>query len=180
MGFFIRILGADGWTDWVEILHTGNTTNIVNQDYEVGTWTPEYITTGNPFENITISAGSSGTYIRIGGLVFVRFNLSTEYLEKGNASGELRIAGLPFPHGEPIATRHMGLSVAGAAGFEISPIENYYQWRMAVVPNSTEIVIFQNNPIATFTIAGPEILRDHTTSVFNIIRASGVYYASSN
>src|SRR5690606_535382 len=108
------------------------------------------------------------------------FNLTTSYLEKGNASGELRIAGLPFPHGETSTNRHMGLTFATVAGFEINPIENYYRWRMAIPSNSTEIVIFQNNPNTAPETAGPEILRDHTTGTFNVIRASGVYYTSSS
>lgn len=171
---------GDVWSDWVEVLHTGNTGSIVTEDYETGTWTPEYITTGDPFTNISFIPGTSGSYTKIGRMVFIRFNIATDYLEKGNASGQLRIAGLPFPHGETSSVRHIGLSIANAAGFEISPIENYYRWRMSVIPNSTEIAIYQNNPNSTFASAGPEILRDHTSSQYNVLRASGVYYTSSN
>src|SRR5690606_32637522 len=57
----VRALGSAGWGNWVEALHTGNTGSIVTEDYEVGSWTPEYITTGNPFANITISDGANGT-----------------------------------------------------------------------------------------------------------------------
>ena len=92
---FTRILGGNGWTDWVQILHTGNTTNIVNQEYETGTWTPTLEGLDVP-GNHTYSTRRENYHI-IGDRVFISGELRiTSSGFDSNMSGGIVISGLPF------------------------------------------------------------------------------------
>ena len=62
-------------------------------DYEEGTWIPVYTSTGAEF---TYGAGGhTGTYVKIGKIVFITFNISTIAVG-GTTSNVVTITGLPF------------------------------------------------------------------------------------
>jgi hypothetical protein len=63
-------------------------------DYEVGTFTPIYTTSGNDFDSITYNR-QVGFYIRIGKLYYTAITLRTSTVTIGSASGTLAIGGLP-------------------------------------------------------------------------------------
>lgn len=66
-------------------------------DYERGTWTPNYNTTGVAFSSITYDAVMrTGNYVKIGNLVWIGFNIRTDAITLGGASGQIRVGGLPF------------------------------------------------------------------------------------
>lgn len=98
---FRKAREAQGWFGEVELLHTGNTTNIVNQEYEVGSWTPA-LRFGGSSSGISY-ASRAGRYIRIANVVYWSFSITLS--SKGSASGSVEIAGLPFV-GEPVFGHH--------------------------------------------------------------------------
>lgn len=71
---------------------SGTGTSELFDDYEEGTWTPEYLgSTGSPTVTYDVQ---SGKYTKIGNLVIARFELGTDLVSGG--SGDLRIGGLPY------------------------------------------------------------------------------------
>jgi len=64
-------------------------------DYEEGSWTPS-LRDGGTNRNPTYSSGPSGTYVKIGKQVFIRFGFKLSNKGAGSGSGEINIYGLPF------------------------------------------------------------------------------------
>lgn len=77
---------------------SGTGTSELLDDYEEGTWTPIYKTSGTNYDSIVYNF-QFGTYIKIGQLVWVSFQLRTTSVTVGSASGNIRLGGLPFTVG---------------------------------------------------------------------------------
>ena len=73
----------------------GGMTSELLDDYEEGTWTPELTTSGTDFDSVSYQV-RTGSYTKIGDLVFLRCNFYTSSVTKGSASGNVQISGLPF------------------------------------------------------------------------------------
>ena len=73
----------------------GTGTSELLNDYEEGTWTPQYTNTTPPTTPYTMTI-TSATYTKIGRLVTIVANISTSNVNPSGASGTLRISGLPF------------------------------------------------------------------------------------
>jgi hypothetical protein len=71
--------------------HAGGMTSELLDDYEEGTWTPAYSTSGGSF---TYDAATEGWYTKIGNVVHVSFRIYTGTSTVG--SGDVTIIGLPF------------------------------------------------------------------------------------
>jgi len=80
-------------------------------DYEEGTWTPTYTTTGTQFPSVTYGL-QTGHYTKIGRMVTVSFRLKTNAVDKTGVSGgsNLRVSGLPFTPSQTSGSQ-MGLAV---------------------------------------------------------------------
>ena len=65
-------------------------------DYEEGTFSPNYTSTNSNVSGVTYDA-RSGRYIKIGRLVYVSIRLRTDAINN-RGSGSIRIGGLPFTH----------------------------------------------------------------------------------
>jgi hypothetical protein len=64
-------------------------------DYEEGTFTPTYTTSGTDFSSITYDI-QEGYYTKVGNMVNVRGFIRTDSITVGSASGDVRISNLPF------------------------------------------------------------------------------------
>jgi len=64
-------------------------------DYEEGTWTPTYTTSGTDFTSVSYSF-QIGTYTKIGNIVYISGRMRTTGMTKGSADGNVLIGGLPF------------------------------------------------------------------------------------
>lgn len=73
----------------------GTGTSELFDDYEEGTFSPTYVTTGTDFDSVTYDT-QDGHYTKIGNVVSARFYLRTDSITVGSASGTVRIGGLPF------------------------------------------------------------------------------------
>jgi hypothetical protein len=74
---------------------SGTMTSELLNDYEEGTWTPAYITTGVGFTTMTMSV-LSATYTKVGRQVTVRSYIATDNVDTAGATGNIRVSGLPF------------------------------------------------------------------------------------
>jgi hypothetical protein len=76
----------------------GTGTSELLNDYEEGTWTPVYGTTGTGFTTMTMEA-VTGRYTKIGRMVTVQTYLLTSNVDITGATGDVIITGLPFTVG---------------------------------------------------------------------------------
>lgn len=74
---------------------SGSTNSELFDDYEEGTFTPTYTTSGTDFDSVSYSV-RYGNYVKIGSLIFVTGFIRTSSITVGSASGSVKIGGLPF------------------------------------------------------------------------------------
>ena len=83
------IMGSAG--DGIDFSDTGDATGMTNElldDYEEGTWTPD-------FEELTVDAGNSyASYVKIGNLCQITCRIQCD--GAGSSSSAVKITGLPF------------------------------------------------------------------------------------
>lgn len=75
---------------------SGTGTSELFDDYEEGTWTPTYTTSGTDFDSVTYDALTSGNYTKTGNLVTIIGRIRTDAITVGSASGNILVGGLPF------------------------------------------------------------------------------------
>lgn len=89
----IAITNSGNGIDFSATPGTG-TSELLN-DYEEGTWTPTFTTTGTGFTAISYSA-QTGVYTKIGNTVTVYFSITIASVTVGAASGAMVVGGMPF------------------------------------------------------------------------------------
>ena len=75
---------------------TSATASNLLDDYEEGTFTPSYTSTGATFTAYSNFGLSTGHYTKIGDVVYCRIQVSTDGASGGTASNNVEIQGLPF------------------------------------------------------------------------------------
>ena len=82
--------------DFSAYANAAGMTSELLDDYEEGSWTPIYSPNSGSFPTISYT-NTTGRYTKIGRMVFAAFSFGTNGLSSiSSASGDLRIAGLPF------------------------------------------------------------------------------------
>jgi hypothetical protein len=111
---------------------SGNTktpTGLTMEDYEEGTWTPNFTTTGTDFSNASVGSAS---YVKIGKQVTIQFNCVLSGSTTGG-TGDVIITGLPFTVGET----GYGTCVPGRITFTQT------SWMSTAVPlNTTNMAVY--------------------------------------
>ena len=82
-------------SDWLVVHDLSAATDKKMAPFVTGTWTPA-LTFGGATTGITYTT-RTGTYVRIGSLVYVNFSI--DLTSKGSATGNATITGLPFDAG---------------------------------------------------------------------------------
>jgi len=144
---------------------SGTMTSELLDDYEEGTWTPEYAPSSGSFTSITY-ATQSGTYIKIGRAVYCHLDLATSSLNVTGASGNVRITGLPF---NPQANTRV---YAAQNNNWASNNPN-----CAVTTTSGQMEVGYNNAVNNTFNAVSDL--NTTTATRNEFHADFVYYVSS-
>lgn len=143
---------------------SGTMTSELLSDYEEGTWTPTFETTGTGFSAISYGTRDAN-YTKVGRLVTVACRVETTSVTKGSASGNVRIGGLPFT----VQNRSTSYSGSGAGYDFLSNRPVVFQG----VPNNTTIQMLYstastNNPVEI-------VIADISTTAGNIVRCSFTY-----
>lgn len=107
-GGYLRLASGTGGIQFNGDTAAGNSLD----DYEEGTWTPEYRSAAGSFASITYDAAIYGAYTKIGRVVHAHGFLRTDGLSIGTASGNLEIHGLPFA-----GLVGGGMNASGSIGF---------------------------------------------------------------
>jgi hypothetical protein len=99
--------GIDGWSSNSNNLLPDNASSGIYlgvnsataanllDDYEEGTWTPEWSSSGGEFGSVSYS-NQHGDYVKIGNWCHVQCYINSSGCTIGSASGVLRVKGLPF------------------------------------------------------------------------------------
>ena len=105
-------------------------------DYEEGTWTPNftYTTTTPSFSYVT----RSGRYTKIGRLVQIGFQLNVTSINTAGASGEIEITGLPFP------CKSQSLATGAVMVYAADVYANTYDVTINVQDNSSNFRFIQS------------------------------------
>ena len=106
-GLTWAVAGIDGWSSSSNNLlpasassgiylgvNSATAANLLD-DYEEGTWTPEWSSSGGEFAAVTY-ANQHGDYVKIGNWCHVQCYINSTARTIGSASGVLRVKGLPF------------------------------------------------------------------------------------
>jgi len=96
---------------------SGTATGNVLNDYEEGTFTPTYTTDGTAFTAVGYDT-PGGRYTKIGNVVHIQAFISTDSIDKGSASGNILIGGLPF-------NAISNIAIDGYAGIIISDVQDF-------------------------------------------------------
>lgn len=98
---------------------SGSSSSNTLDSYEEGTWTPTYITSGTAFTAVGYDT-PGGRYTKIGNAVHIQAFISTDSIDKGSASGNILIGGLPFN-----AISNNTNAIDGYAGITISDVQDF-------------------------------------------------------
>ena len=106
-GLTWAVAGIDGWSSSSNNLlpasassgiylgvNSATAANLLD-DYEEGTWTPEWSSSGGEFAAVTY-VNQHGDYVKIGNWCYVQCYINSSARTIGSASGVLRVKGLPF------------------------------------------------------------------------------------
>jgi hypothetical protein len=77
----------------------GTSSSEVLDGYEEGVFTPTLTTNSTDFTSVTYDSLVKGKYTKIGNIVHIQGFLRTDAVNKGSASGDVAIGGLPFTAG---------------------------------------------------------------------------------
>ena len=86
-------------------------------DYEEGTWTPNYSTDGTP-PSLTY-ADRAGFYIKIGRMVFISFKIEAATVSS-QGTGNMNLTGLPFTASPSSVSGFSAISVGFSSGWATS------------------------------------------------------------
>jgi hypothetical protein len=156
-----------------------NVTSNYLDDYEEGTWTPEFehslLSGGNTNASIVYDSATRGHYTKIGNQVFIHGRIVTNSVSMNDASGSMRIKNLPFPTAS-LGTQAGGNAIVGRAQNFGTGTPTAGQ----VLNNNTRIsLIKQIDVTGNMTTFGQSLMQEHTTGVQNDISFSAVYWTNS-
>lgn len=105
-------------------------------DYEEGSWTPTYTSTGATFTY----TGQNGRYIKVGNLVWVSFALQTSNVS-GTTTNALYVTGLPFT---PLNSPGNYSAIGG-------PTSNFNAVPTGITESPTGIALYQSGTVSVQT-----------------------------
>jgi hypothetical protein len=103
-------------------------------DYEEGTWTPSYSSSG--ISAVTYGSGRNAYYTKIGRLVTVNINIMTNSVTVTNSSAEVTISGLPFAHANDTECSSSG-TIGAAVRWTANPPRN-----CMITPGQSSVRLF--------------------------------------
>lgn len=138
-------------------------------DYEEGSWTPILATNGTNFSSVTYNnTYRTGTYVKVGSLVYFALGMSTTALTKGSASGDTYITGLPF-------TAQAGTGGAQSPTMNINACANWVQNPTCGIVTLNNTIIALINQDTHNGATSNHVVADVTAGAGNFFYASGCY-----
>lgn len=142
---------------------TGTMISELLNDYEEGTWTPVFSTTGTGFTSVSYTT-QNGFYTKIGNCVFITAQIVVSALTAGSPTGDLVVAGFPFT----INATHVSALPVSQAGAYTTNIPSMAQARAA---NTMARLYYRATANGGLSTMSPSELTSTSTVVL-----SGFYY----
>lgn len=113
------VIGTAGkGIDFSAAAHAAGMTSELLDDYEEGSWTPALEAGAGAFATLTYTT-QSGRYIKVGGLVWLSFEITINAFSIGTASSHINLVGFPFArpaledqYGGGVVTQYAGWTTA--------------------------------------------------------------------
>ena len=144
-------------------------------DYEEGTWTPAYGTTGNPLTSVTYNTSVvGGKYIKVGNVVHIQFALRSTAVNATGASGSVLVTGLPFTIKSSTSSTNNGYPSFAAANTSFWGGDNTQPLFCFGVENTTTAVVMAKTALNSAS-SERQYSDLNTGNPGNILYASGTY-----
>lgn len=127
-------------------------------DYEEGTWTPTFSPTTGAFGSITYTS-TTGTYTKIGNQVTIHFRILTSALTVGTASGQLRIAGMPFTN----ASANFSGGVGFTTGWTAKPTKHILSGGLILLYKESNVTTDTTHSVTDMNAASTNEIRGTLT-----------------
>ena len=161
------VIGTSGkGIDFSANSHAAGMTLETIDSYEEGSWDPVYETPGTAYDSIT-NVKQNAYYVKVGAKVFISGYINTSALTHGSASGNLRIAGLPFA-----VSGNSSMSVGFGAGFNANGLPELGEI-------STDGKIYLNRSGSAGTTALAFNALQPASGTYNRLIFSGSYYTTA-
>ena len=171
------IIGTNGKGVDFSASSGGGSTSSLLDDYEEGTFTPSYSAATGAFTTLTYTT-QQGYYTKVGNIVTFFVFIQTSNVSVGTASGELKIAGLPYTAASaaPLDTYAGGGSTIFSRRWNLATdIQNLSG--IGVPSNSTTLQL-QKTTMNTTTVARVQVsdLLTGASASRNSLSIAGHYY----
>ena len=144
-------------------------------DYEVGTWTPAYTTTGSGFTTPPTMEVLNARYVRIGDLVTFYAHIRTDSVDLTGAGTFLLVNGLPYAATASSGLNRVPINVGQAVSWNNAPAGGYIdhgQSYIYLTKRTTSIT-------GSLTSMPPSDLTSGTVANQNELMISGSYYTNA-
>jgi hypothetical protein len=168
-------LGASG-ARWKDLYLSGGVylggTGSANKldDYEEGTWTPVWSPATGAFSSVTYRF-QNGVYTKIGNVVYISCQLSSDAITVDTGSGNIRIGGLPFT---AVAVQNSSMAVGSANDFA-----GDFPNAANINPSSQILRLYYRTAVNGATSSLNVTDLSTATSYGNFIDLSGFYYTAA-
>jgi hypothetical protein len=139
-------------------------------DYEEGTWTPVWSPATGAFSSVTYRF-QNGLYTKIGNVVYISCQLSSDAITVDTGSGNIRIGGLPFT---AVAVQNSSMAVSSANDFA-----GDFPNAANINPSSQILRLYYRTAVNGATSSLNVTDLSTATSYGNAIDLSGFYYTAA-
>lgn len=150
---------------------TGSVSNSVLSDYEFGSWTPSFATSGADFAAITMDV-IAAQYVKVGKHVHCQAYIRTDNVDRTGASGTVVVEGLPFVS-DTSSGNYATLSVGYSSIWVNAPTAGYVQ------PNAAYAFLTRNGTTGISVISAASDITDGASSNVNELIFTISYIAST-
>ena len=148
-------------TNSLSLLLGGTGSANALDDYEEGTWTPVYSSTGGLPSSVTYDR-QNGYYYKIGGVVHIWWTLRTDAINTTGMFGDFFVSGLPFTVGATVNDAVL----AGGDAIVDNFLNDTVLTKTGALDNTTNIAFF---------VEGSHAGTDATTVLKNASNANSMY-----
>ena len=139
-------------------------------DYEEGTWTPVWSPATGAFSSVTYRF-QNGVYTKIGNVVYISCQLSSDAITVDTGSGNISIGGLPFT---AVAVQNSSMAVSSVADFA-----GDFPNAANIAPSSQTLRLFYRTAVNGATSSLNVTDLSTATLYGNSIDLSGFYYTAA-
>jgi hypothetical protein len=129
-------------------------------DYEVGTWTPIFTTSGTDFDSVSyVTADTGGLYQKIGDYVILSFRVRTSSVTIGSATGSISVGGFPF------TTANASVQGSVGGGFVSRPGGNFITQGISFISSNVSFAFLLSENATALPASSAETTRNDVSGI---------------